>query len=120
MNNAKLCIETVKLLPIISTIAIIISFIFLLFKITIILNILSYPLSGSIAFCLLLLFLSKLFKFCKWHRVLILNLLFISIFSWINSLHRLASDFTTIWIILLASSLSALLSIILFIIHKKS
>lgn len=119
MNNTSFCISTIKWFPIITTLAIIISFIFALFNIFITIKILSYPVSAPIFFCVLLFSLSKLFKFCMWHRILIINLLSVAIFSWINSLHRLASDLNTIWIILLSSSLSALLSIIFFFIYKK-
>ena len=114
MKHAVLCIKFIKWFPIISTLAIIVSFIFALFNISIIINILSYPFSSPIATCLLLFIFSKLFKFCIWHRILISNLLLIAIFSWINSLYKICSDLTILWIILLIASISSLLSLIIY------
>jgi len=114
MKPVGLCIKFIKWFPIISTIAIIVSFIFALFNIPVIINILSYPVSSPISTCILLLLFSKVFKFCMWHRILIINLLIIAIFSWINSLHRITTDMETIWIILLIASISALSSLIIY------
>ena len=114
MNTASLGIALVKWFPIISTLVIIISFSAALINVPIIVNILSYPFGAPINTCILLLVLSKVFKFCIWHRVLIVNLLIIAIFAWINCIYRISSDLTNIWIILLIASISALLSLIIY------
>lgn len=116
MKTSAICIKILKWFPIISTLAIIISFIFALFDITIMIKILSYPFSTPIFTCILLIPLSKLFRFCKWHRILIYNLLLVAIFSYVNSLCRIASSLTTLWIILLITSIASLLS---FICYRK-
>lgn len=115
MNTASLGIALVKWFPIISTLVIIISFSAALIDVPIIVNILSYPFGAPINTCILLLVLSKVFKFCIWHRVLIVNLLIIAIFAWINCIYRISSDLTNIWIILLIASISALLSLIIYL-----
>lgn len=115
MNTASLGIALVKWFPIISTLVIIISFSAALINVPIIVNILSYPFGAPINTCILLLVLSKVFKFCIWHRVLIVNLLIIAIFAWINCIYRISSDLTNIWIILLIASISALLSLIIYL-----
>jgi len=112
-NKFKFCINLVRCIPILSTFCIIISLIFALFEINIVK--IFYPFSSSIITGILLYSLSKIFKFCLWHRVLIINLLLVASFTWINTLFKLTSNLMTIRMMLLITSLSSILALIIFI-----
>ena len=113
MSHLKVSIQLVKFIPIISTLAIIISFVLILFGISII-NLISIPLATPMLMCVLLYSLSMAFKFCKWHRVLIANLLLIALISWINITFYRFPNLLIIRTVLLISTMSILVALILY------
>jgi len=113
MNHLRVGIQFVKFAPIISTLAIIFSLVITLLGSSLIYS-LSMTVSTSILMCLLLYCLSKAFKFCAWHRVLIINLFFVALISWINLEFYRLPNILIIRIVLLISTTSALVATILY------
>jgi len=113
MNYLRVSIRLIKLFPIISTLAIIIAFVLMLSGVSII-NLISIPTASPMFVCVLLYFLSKAFKFCKWHRILIINLFLVALISWINLEFYRLSNILIIRIVLLISTTSILVATILY------
>lgn len=116
MNYLKFGIQLLKWLPVISTLAIIISFILILNGISVI-SLLSHPLSCAMLPCVLIFVFSKIFRFCRWHRILIVNLFVVALISWINANFYRLPNLEFIRTILLITSLSGVISTILYLNH---
>lgn len=114
MNYFRVGIQLLKWLPVVSTLAIIVSFAFLLNGIEIV-KLISHPLACPMLPCTVLFVFSKMFKFCLWHRILIGNLFLVATITYINVNFRPFTDSTFIWITLLISSVSCIVSLILYI-----
>lgn len=113
MNYLRVSIQFVKFAPIISTLAIIFSLAFTLLGSSLIYS-LSMTVSTSILMCLLLYCLSKSFRFCMWHRVLICNLFAVALISWINIAFYRLPNLLIIRSVLLISTMSILVASILY------
>lgn len=82
-TEMKLAIYTVKYVPIIATILLMVQCVLALFNINV--NDYAYTIFGhSILYNSVLLALSYAFRFCSWHRVIIMNLIAINVFEWID------------------------------------
>ena len=105
-------ITLIKWMPIVLTISILLSFIFILCDVVIIK--LLYPLTSSLIMTVLLFMLSIVFKFCKWHRLLIMNLFFVALITWINSAFYRFPNLTIVHIILTTSTIASIVSLLLY------
>ena len=109
----RLAILSVKYLPAIMTLLLIVQCLLSLADVEYS-NLISTIYGHSILYNLLLLSLSYAFRFCLWHRILIVNLIFINIIEWIdvNIYEFEALDY--VLSILLLSLLTSLVSTILY------
>ena len=108
----KLAILSVKFIPIIVTVALLLQCVMALFDVDISLKVATIY-GHSILYNSMLLVLSKAFRFCYWHRIIILNLIVINVIEWTDrnlfSFDSLQYVWTLIILLLTSSLISALL-----------
>lgn len=118
----RLAILSVKFVPILVSIALIIQCILALLDMRTT-GFVSTIYGHSILYNAMLLALSKAFRFCFWHRVIILNLILINLIEWVDRNLFSFDSLQYVWmliILLLASSLVATLLYIRYGCFKRN
>ena len=107
-------ITVIKYWPVVTTLVIMLAFVFELLEMSIF-NVLS-PLFGcSLFMAICFYFISKLLRFCLWHRILIINLIVISVITFVNiNIYRF-QNIIVIQTCLLVSCISIITSLILYL-----
>lgn len=109
----KFAILSVKFIPIIVTVALLFQCIMALFDIDISLKVATIY-GHSILYNSMLLVLSKAFRFCYWHRIIISNLIVINAIEWTDRNLFSFDSLQYVWMLIILISTSSLISALLY------
>ena len=109
----KLAILSVKFIPIIVTVALVFQCVMALYDIDISESVATVY-GHSLLYNSMLLVLSKAFRFCYWHRIIIIGLMTINLIEWVDRNLFSLDPLQYVWMLIILLLSSSLISALLY------